>query len=287
MRDHERRALEIALEAKVVGASGVGGGDINRAYRAELEGGSVVFVKAHDRAPEGFFAREADGLDWLRAACPLRVPEVRAVVEDGAASILVLDYIESSRPARDYDERLGEGLSELHRREEAQFGYADDNFIGRLHQEGGFGSAWPDYFAERRLLPMGEQGRRRGDLDASDMRALEALAAKLGTLVETDARPSRLHGDLWSGNAMPDDAGQPTLIDPAVYAGSREIDLAMMRLFGGFSGRVFDAYDAAYPLAPGYADRVPLYQLYPLLVHVALFGSSYAGSVRSILKRYA
>jgi fructosamine-3-kinase len=92
-----------------------------------------------------------------------------------------------------------------------------------------------------------------------------------------------LHGDLWGGNLMCDELGAPCLIDPAVYAGHREMDLAMMRLFGGFSARTFQAYEEAFPLAGGYEERVPLYQLYPLLVHVNLFGGSYLASVESAL----
>jgi fructosamine-3-kinase len=89
-----------------------------------------------------------------------------------------------------------------------------------------------------------------------------------------------LHGDLWAGNVMCSATGEPLLVDPAVYGGHREIDLAMLQLFGGPGPRCFAAYDEAYPLAAGVRDRVPLYQLYPLLIHVAMFGASYASSVR-------
>ena len=106
-------------------------------------------------------------------------------------------------------------------------------------------------------------------------------------LLGADEPPARLHGDLWGGNAMCDEHGAPVLIDPAVYGGSREIDLAMMRLFGGFGERVFEAYHVAYPLAPGQRERVPLYQLYPLLVHVNLFGSGYVGPVEHAIERFA
>ena len=97
--------------------------------------------------------------------------------------------------------------------------------------------------------------------------------------------PARLHGDLWGGNLLTDEHGAPVLIDPAVYGGHREVDLAMMQLFGGFSARVFDAYHEAHPLAPGWRERAPLYQLYPLLVHVNLFGGSYLGGVRRALRQ--
>jgi fructosamine-3-kinase len=114
----------------------------------------------------------------------------------------------------------------------------------------------------------------------------EQLFARVPALVGPPEPPARLHGDLWGGNLMHDAGGAPCLVDPAVYAGHREIDLAMMRLFGGFGARVFAAYEEAYPLAPGSLDRVPLYQLYPLMVHVNLFGGGYAGQVERILARY-
>ncbi|HEY8923631.1 MAG TPA: fructosamine kinase family protein, partial [Polyangia bacterium] len=122
-----------------------------------------------------------------------------------------------------------------------------------------------------------------GVAPASLGRQLDRLCARLDTLVGPPEPPARLHGDLWGGNSMVDERGSPSLIDPAVYGGHREVDLAMMRLFGGFGPRVFDAYDESYPLADGHEERVALYQLYPLLVHVNLFGGSYVGAVSSAL----
>ena len=116
-------------------------------------------------------------------------------------------------------------------------------------------------------------------------RGFERLFGALLELVGPEEPPARLHGDLWGGNLLCDDAGAPCLIDPAVYGGHREIDLAMMRLFGGFGGRVFDAYDEAFPLPDGHEERVPLYQLYPLMVHVNLFGGGYGASVEAALQR--
>jgi len=128
--------------------------------------------------------------------------------------------------------------------------------------------------------------RESGALSASQTQSAESLIERLPELCGPDEAPARLHGDLWGGNSMVDEEGRPCLIDPAVYGGHREIDLAMMRLFGGFSKRVFEAYHEATPLAPDHEDRMALYQLYPLLVHVNLFGGGYVGSVERILRHY-
>ena len=141
-------------------------------------------------------------------------------------------------------------------------------------------ASWPEFYAQRRLLPLVRRTRDAGTLDAATARAVEAVAARLPALCGPAEPPARLHGDLWGGNVMCDANGDPVLVDPAVYGGHREIDLAMLRLFGGPGPRCFAAYDEAFPLAPGVADRVPLWQLYPLLIHVAMFGASWSAAVR-------
>src|SRR5690606_6795024 len=145
---------------------------------------------------------------------------------------------------------------------------------------------WTEFFRERRLLPQVERAIENGRAPAALAQGFDRLFDRLPELVGPAEPPARLHGDLWGGNLHVDERGLPCLIDPAVYGGHREMDLAMMRLFGGFSERVFAAYDEAYPLSPGAKDRVTLYQLYPLLVHVNHFGGSYLASVQQALARY-
>lgn len=277
--------LSHALGAKVVAVRAVSGGDINHASCATLADGSRVFVKTQARAARGFFACEADGLAWLAQAGALRIPKVLGVGdgEGGAAAFLALEWIEPGEPARDHDEQLGRGLAALHRAGAAHFGYGRDNFLATLPQANAPADAWPSFYAAQRLAPLALQAHARGLLDAGVLRELDALYARLDTLCGPAEPPSRLHGDLWGGNAIVASDGAPVLIDPAVYGGHREIDLAMMRLFGGFSARVFAAYDEAHPLAAGAGERIPLYQLYPLLAHVCLFGSSYTGAVKRAL----
>lgn len=282
-----RQALDAQLGATVQDASRVGGGDINRAWRVRLGDGRTLFVKSHDAPPARMFACEARGLAWLREAGALRVPEVRAVSDGGgeAPAFLALEWIEARAPARDADEAFGRGLAMLHRHGAPSFGLDHDNFIALLPQANAPADDWASFYAERRLAPQLRMATDRGRA-TRDMRfGLERLFARMRELCGPPAPPARLHGDLWSGNLIHDEHGAPCLVDPAVYGGHREIDLAMMRLFGGFSPRVFAAYAEAHPLSPGHEERIALYQLYPLLVHVNLFGGSYATQVERVLTR--
>jgi fructosamine-3-kinase len=277
-----RQALERALGVRVETASPVAGGDINEAWEVRLADGRTVFAKTHARADPAMFPAEARGLEWLRAAGALRIPEVLAA----EAEVLALERIDSAPRRAGFDDELGRGLAALHRFGAPSFGVDHDNFIGRLPQPNAPLPSWSEFYRERRLGAQLRAARRAGLADAALERDFDRLFARLPDLVGPEEPPARLHGDLWGGNLHVDEHGAPCLIDPAVYGGHREVDLAMMRLFGGFSPRVFAAYEEAYPLAPGAADRVALYQLYPLLVHVNLFGGGYVGSVRRSLGHY-
>jgi fructosamine-3-kinase len=283
-------ALAKALGSDVVSASSVAGGDINDAYALTLADGRRLFAKANARSPRGMFAAEARGLAWLAEAGVLRVPAVVAVAApEDAAQFLALELVATGRPARDFDERLGRGLAALHRfgTRSATFGLDHDNFVGSLPQDNTAAPSWPEFYRARRLEPLLRRAADRGLASSRMRQGFHRLFAALDELVGPPEPPARLHGDLWGGNLLCDDRGAPVLIDPAVYGGHREIDLAMMRLFGGFGARVFDAYDEAAPLADGHPERVALYQLYPLMVHVNLFGGGYVGSVESALDRLA
>ena len=279
-------ALAAALGSPVAGARPLSGGDINDAYEVTLDDGRTLFVKSNATAPWDMFVAEARGLAWLGEANALRVPAVVAAsgATDGTP-FLALEMIKQAPRAPDFDERLGHGLAALHRHGAGGFGLDHDNYVGRLPQVNKVAVAWPEFYRVRRL---GAQLKRAVDGGLASVRmrrGFERLFATLEELCGPAEPPSRMHGDLWGGNLLGDEHGQPVLIDPAVYGGHREIDLAMMRLFGGFGARVFAAYEEAYPLAPGHAERVPLYQLYPLMVHVNLFGGGYVGSVESALAK--
>lgn len=282
-----RAAIEAALGARVERSEPVSGGDINDAFSLSLDDGRRVFAKTNERADPAMFPAEARGLRWLAEGQSLRVPEVLAVSEGraGEPAFLVLELLESARAQPGFDETLGRGLAALHQSGPAELGLDHDNFIGRLPQTNGSLPTWSEFYRERRLLPQLRMAERAGLAPAEMRRAFDALWKVLDERVGPEESPSRLHGDLWGGNLHIDERGEPCLIDPAAYAGHREVDLAMMRLFGGFSERCFAAYEEAHPLAPGHEERVSLYQLYFLMAHVNLFGQSYVGSAMAALRQ--
>ena len=265
-----QRELGKALGADVVSADTVHGGDINDAYRVRLADGRTVFVKSHERAPAGMFAAEASGLEWLRAG-PLRVPNVLAVGD----SWLALEWLElSGRPDL---KQLGAGLAQLHDIGAPHFGLDGDNFLATLAQDNTTEPDWPTFYVERRLRPLCTRAKLDVDRQLDQLRERDVFGPA--------EPPARLHGDLWWGNVSA--CGKaPVLIDPAVYGGHREVDLAMLALFGGLPDALTDAYQEVHPLADGWRDRIALYQLYPLAAHACLFGGGYGSQVRSVLERY-
>ena len=281
--------IESALGSKIVKTQSVAGGDINEAARIDLTDGRRAFVKTNLSAPRGMFPAEARGLKWLDETNSLRVPKVYAVCREdatGQAAYLVLEWIEPGKPAANFDERLGQGLAQLHQVQAAKFGWDCDNFIGSLPQDNRSEPSWPEFFWNRRLEPQMKRAVDSRRLDDSTQRLFEKLPLRLPELFSVAEPPARLHGDLWGGNLHTDSSGMPCLIDPAVYGGHREMDLGMMRLFGGFSPRVFEAYSECYPILSGFEERLALVQLYPLLVHVNLFGGGYAASLKKAVQRY-
>jgi len=270
-----REAIGGVLGASIRSVRALSGGDINEAYAVTLDDERACFVKTNRRAPPGMFAAEARGLAWLAEARALRIPSVIAVDDRW----LILELVRPGTPTPSFDEDLGRGLAAIHRVGAPGFGLDHDNFIGRLPQSNRPAASWSDFYRDERLEPQVRLAADAGLMPPSLRRAFTRLFAVLPERVGPAEPPARLHGDLWGGNVMCDDRGGPCLIDPAAYAGHREVDLAMMRLFGGFRDRTFAAYTESYPLAEGHAERVPLYQIYPLLVHVNLFGGSYVESV--------
>jgi fructosamine-3-kinase len=280
-----RQALATALGDEVAGLVRVAGGDLNEAYRATMAGGSQVFVKtARDAAP-GAYAAEAAGLRWLGAAGALPVPEVLAVDE----RFLALAWVQGGGTVD--EAALGQGLALLHRAGAAGPGALPPGVsgalrLGPLEIPNAPAADWPAFYAGSRLLPLARMAADRGALDAAGARAVEAVAERIGELAGPPEPTARLHGDLWTGNVHAGADGRPWLIDPAAYGGHREIDLAMLRLFGAPGRAFFEAYDAVWPRAPGADERVELYQLLPLLVHAVLFGGGYGASAARAARRY-
>jgi len=282
-------ALSDRLGGPVEGGQPVYGGDINHAARFAVNG-TRYFVKWSREAPASMFPAEADGLRRLSEAGEIRIPAVIALGEaEGACpAYLALEWIETDGSATDATmEDFGARLAALHRHTTSQHGLERDNFIGLLPQRNTPDPAWSAFYRDQRIRPQMEMARQRGLLPKRREDLLTRLIERLPDLLDDTAiQPALLHGDLWGGNYLVDDQGEAVLIDPAVYYGHREMDLAMTALFGGFSRRFYEAYAATYPLDPGYEDRQPLYQLYYILAHLNLFGESYGGRVDSLAARY-
>ncbi len=272
----------MGVEGGVDGVTGVTGGCINHGARLDAPDGGSFFLKWNAHAPPGLFEAEANGLQALRDAGTLRVPEPLAWGGGaGSPSWLLMEHVPAGPPAPDHDERLGRGLARLHRSADpsSAFGWSHPNWIGSLPQSNRSAASWSSFWREQRILP---QLRRAVDADSFARQDVEILERAVDlvprALEDVDAGPPHLlHGDLWGGNAYAAADGAPVLIDPAVYRGHGEVDLAMTELFGGFGARFYEAYDEVQPITKAYRTyRRDLYQLYYLLVHVNLFGRQYA-----------
>lgn len=274
-------ALTAALGTPVTGLVPVAGGDLNDAYRATTAAGDV-FVKTSADAAPGAFAAEAAGLAWLAEAGALPMPEVLGV----GADWLALAWVPAG-PRLD-DEALGRGLALLHGAGARAHGWTPDPplRLGPLTLPAEPAPDAATFIAQQRWLPLARLADERGALPSGTHAAIEALAARAADLIPPEP-PARLHGDLWSGNVMADTTGAPVLVDPAAHGGPREVDLAMLRLFGSPSPSFDAAYAEVHPLPDGHEDRVALHQLTPLLVHAVLFGGGYGSRVAAVARRYA
>lgn len=263
----------------------VPGGSINKAVSLKTTNG-VYFVKYNnaDRFP-GMFESEKRGLDVLRAKNVIGVPVVilSGIFED--KSYLLQEMITPGRRAKNYPEELGSRLAELHRSTSSTFGLDQNNYIGSLQQINSPTVSGRDFMIKYRLEPLIRNAQQNQLLSTTDVMHFEKLFSMLEELLP-DEPSALLHGDLWSGNVITGPDGHAVVIDPAIYYGYRETDLAMMRLFGGFDEACYDSYYEAFPLYPGWENRIGLFQLYPLLVHLNLFGRGYWSSINQVLKNY-
>lgn len=285
-------AITGALGRRPRNASRVRGGDLNDAWRVEFDDeGAAAFVKTAADARPGSYEAEAGGLRWLGEPGALPLPEVLAVVDpqeddDDATRLLALEWIEEGRLDSSGEEELGRGLANLHAAGAETFGGNGDSLrLGPLTIPNEPAQTWPEFYAERRLRPLAGQAEAKHALPNGCREQIDRICGRLEDLAGPEEPPARLHGDLWSGNVLAGQNGRPYLIDPAAYGGHREVDLAMLKLFGGPSERCHAAYHETEPLADGHEERVGLWQLFPLLVHAVLFGGGYGSSVQRIASR--
>ncbi len=281
-------ALGAALEDEPTDARRLAGGCVGDVYRVTLASGGERCVVKVDAGADARLDIEGAMLELLSERSSLPVPRVL----HSSPALLAMEYIENSGSGTsDGEEGAARLIADLHAiapgAGESGFGLGFDTLIGGLHQPNAWAESWAQFFAERRLCEMARRCADAGRLDPRTAARIESLASRITDLVPADAQPSLLHGDIWGGNVLWRDGRIAAFIDPAVYFGHAEIELAFITMFSTFSQRFFDAYNELRPIEPGFwEERRDLYNLYPLLVHVRLFGGGYADSVRRTLGRF-
>jgi fructosamine-3-kinase len=263
------------------------GGCISNAYKVTFEDNLSCLIKINELSPVDMFIKEAHGLQELRKANAIKVPEV--LLFD--AEFILLEFINSASKQKYFFEEFGRKFALLHKYNADEFGFYEDNYIGSTPQininNDKTKKNWTSFYLSNRLLYQFKLAEKNGYTDSRLRDTFMKTENKIESILEgSDAKPSLLHGDLWSGNYMTDENGDACLIDPAVYYGHREADLAMTKLFGGFSQTFYDSYNDTFPLSEGWKYRENIYMLYHVLNHLNLFGSGYYSHALSLMKFY-
>jgi protein-ribulosamine 3-kinase len=264
----------------------VQGGSINEAFRLTVNKTLSLFCKVNSASKfPGLFEKERRGLEQLASLGIIRVPQVYAADQVGDNQLLILEWIQQGHPSEKFWTRFGEQLATLHRVSHEYFGGQEDNYIGALIQRNKPTDHWVDFFIGQRLDPQIQLALANQILCAADLELFNRLYPALPGFFPLRV-PAFLHGDLWSGNFLCDEKNQPVLIDPAVYFGDPGMDLGMTTLFGGFDQPFYSAYADSNPFPENHQQQWEICSLYPLLVHLNLFGKSYLPAIIKILKRY-
>jgi len=289
--DELRKSVESTLstqsekQVEISEIRSVGGGCINEAFSLKTNAG-MYFIKYNSAvAYPAMFEKEAAGLKILADANAISVPKVIASGESGKLAFLILEHIENGTPYRNFWNEFGTKLADLHRNTSDYFGLDHDNYIGSLIQRNKLHPDFFSFFISERIEPQLKEARNKGAFSQSETRYFDSLFKSLPAIIPFE-KPVLIHGDLWNGNYMVTLNGSPCLIDPAVYYGHREADIAMTKLFGGFQPEFYHAYNQAWPMEKGWQKRMDIFNLYPLLVHVNLFGGSYAAQVLRIIRQF-
>ncbi len=261
------------------------GGSINQSYLIQTEN-KKFFCKTNSLSQfPSLFAGEVSGLQILRETKVFRIPELIYSGGKGDTQILVLEFISPGIRTENFWKLFGEKLAMLHSVHSMECGLEEDNYMGSLPQSNRKSESWTSFFLEERIRPQVDLAARSGFLQAPHLLQFEKLYKALPEIFPDD-KISLLHGDLWSGNFLCDEFDSPVLIDPALYFGSRHMDLAMTTLFGGFDPAFYDSYRYYFQFPANYREIWELCNLYPLLVHLNLFGSSYLKAITSTISRF-
>ena len=272
-------------EFTIHSAQPLSGGSINNVYLLKANNGQSCIKYNKAGAYPGMFEKEEQGLTILRDANEVKVPGVITVQNTGSYSYILLEYISSSKRIPRFMEDFGHSLAALHRHSSVSFGLDHNNFMGSLPQNNTMHDDWSSFFIEERLEPQLMSAKDSGYFSRDDSACFQRLFNQFHKICPAE-KPSLVHGDLWGGNYIISEEGRACLIDPAVYYGHREVDIAMSTLFGGFDPEFYSSYNEAYPMEKGWKERLDIYNLYPLLVHLNLFGAGYLGSIERIIRRF-
>ncbi len=275
--------IEDILGEKVISNSSIAGGSIASSYLIETANNKKYFVKTYSTNGT-ILQNEANGLSELQKSGAIKTPKVVAVTGE----YLILEFIKSGKRSKDFSKTFGRQFANLHKTTADKFGFYEDNFIGSTPQINiTLYSSWKDFFWNNRLLYQFKLAEQKGYSNSEMLGLFNKLEKVYHSIIGgAEEPPTLLHGDLWGGNYIADCNGDPVLIDPAVYYGNREADLAMTKLFGGFNSEFYSAYNEEYPLANGWEYRLNLYMLYHVLNHLNIFGVGYYSQVISIIKTY-
>jgi fructosamine-3-kinase len=263
----------------------VHGGDINSSFILKTSAGNF-FLKLNDISYDDMFKKEAEGLALLASANTIKVPQPILHGCFEANIFLVMEAVIKGNTGKDFWQEFAYGLAGIHQKSASFFGLDTNNYIGSIPQSNNKHNHWASFYSEERILPLIQKAFSQKKCTVDEIKLAEKVCAKFESLMPPE-KPSLLHGDLWSGNFMANNECKAVIFDPAVYFGHREMDIAMTKLFGGFDACFYDYYNEAFPLQSLWQQRLDLFQLYPLLVHLVLFGGHYHTSAMSILKKYA
>lgn len=282
-----KNIIENQLNQKIISTQSIHGGCISDASIIQLSSGEKYFLKINQHNPKDMFRKEANGLMEIEKSKSIRVPKVKLAEDE----FILLEFIEGDSKRENFFEEFGALFAQMHKYSSQHFGFYEDNYIGSTVQlniaNNDEKTNWVKFYFNKRLLFQFNLAERNGYVDDNFRKLFSKLENNIESILDSEAEePSLLHGDLWAGNYIVDENGTACLIDPAVYYGNREADLAMTKLFGGFSTSFYKSYHNCFPLQPGYEYRENIYKLYHVLNHLNLFGSGYYQQAVSLIKFY-
>jgi len=277
---------QLAIPVSSFRAEVIGGGSINDTYKLVINGSLRFFCKINstEKFPR-LFEKEKHGIECLGNQHIIRVPRIIACESQAQNQALILEWIEQGLKTEKFWANFGEQLAALHHTSSSFFGFGEDNYMGALPQSNKPSATWIDFLIHERFVPQIALALKKNLLEAGHARQFEKLYKKLEDIFPIET-PSLLHGDLWSGNFLADETGNPVLIDPAVYFGHCSMDLAMTTLFGGYDKIFYKAYHYHFPFPNNYREQWEICNLYPLLIHLNLFGKSYQSEIVRTIKHY-